>query len=123
MEFLACGVHSPPVKTIRNSPVKPVSKLSVTDLEERLKHRPPGRTAAHLAHLDIGDFPNISPPTTTQELPQLPPAEKFHFRKWIHRTNNSDVALVTLQNDSKLKILKIVMSLTIHDIRNLLIIL
>lgn len=104
------GVHSLPVKAVSRPAGKPVVKLSVTDLEKRLKHRPDGRTPAHLAHLDIGDFPSISPSTTTtaQELPQRSPAEKYHFRKWIHRTNNSDLALVSLPNDPNWKILKIV---------------
>jgi hypothetical protein len=86
---------------------KPVLTLD-TDLEERLKSRRPGRTPTHLADLDIGDFQSIPPSTTRQEISAPVSVGKFHFQKWIHRTNNSDLALVTLQNDSNPKILKIV---------------
>lgn len=81
--------------------------VDVEILEARLRTREPGRTPAKLAILDIGTFPT-SPPASTQEIPERAAAENFHFLKWIHRSNNSDLALVTLQNDSNLKILKIV---------------
>lgn len=81
--------------------------VNVEILEARLRNREPGRTAAILAHLDIGTFRSI-PPASTQEIPKRAPAEEFHFLKWIHRSNNSDLALVTLKNDLDLKILKIV---------------
>ena len=84
--------------------------LNIETLEARLKHRRPGRTPAILKHLDIGTFPHISP-ASTQEVPQRPPDEKFHFLKWVHRSNNSDLAVVKLQNDPVMKILKIVIPL------------
>ena len=109
MAFPASGVHSPRAKNMQNSPVTNVPKLPIDVLAARLKQRPPGRTPEHLLHLDIGEFSSI-PSSMIRDIPQLPPGEKFHFRKWIHRTNNSDLALVTLQNDPKPKILKIVTS-------------
>lgn len=81
--------------------------LPVNVLDARLKKRPPGRTPEHLAHLDIGPFPSI-PPASTPDIPKRPSGENFHFLKWVHRSNNSDLALVKLQNDADLKILKIV---------------
>lgn len=83
-----------------------VSKLGVDDLAARLQNRPPGKTPAHLEKFDIGKFPSFSPPTAPK-VPQRPLVERFHFRKWIHRTNNSDIALVTGQVDSGPKALKI----------------
>ena len=44
-------------------------------------------------------------------IPRLVETDRFHVFKWICRTNNSDLALVALQNDDEnLRILKIVMS-------------
>src|SRR5947209_14885660 len=80
-------------------------------LQARLQQRAPGRTPAHLATFDIGTFPSVVPPPT-QEIPQLT-GVNFEFLKWIHRTNNSDLALVRSQNTSDLKILKIVVGSTV----------
>lgn len=77
--------------------------LPVKELEKRLRERPPGRTPKHLKRLDIGGFPSVVEKTSA--IPEV--KEEFYFRKWIHRTNNSDLALVTLPNDSNLKVLKI----------------
>lgn len=84
-----------------------VRNISAEDVVARLDKGLIGAKASHLADFDIGTFPSISPPSL-QEIPQLSTGVPFHFLKWIHRSNNSDIALVTLQNQSDKKILKIV---------------
>lgn len=76
--------------------------LPIETLEAGLSNRPYGRTPEKLALLDIGTFPSIPSPST-RDILQRPPDGKLRFVKWIHRTNNSDLALITLQNDSGLK--------------------
>ena len=71
-----------------------------------------GGKAQHLADFDIGTFPRLSLPSM-QEIPRLATATLFHFSQWIHRSNNSDLALVTLQNESDTKILRIVIIFTV----------
>jgi hypothetical protein len=109
----AATMHSTLLVSKTESSDRTVHSLPVEILEARLKQRPPGRTPAHLAYLDIGTFPSISP-GSLREIPKRPQGEKLHFLKWIHRTNNSDLALVALQNDSDLKILKIITTSTMY---------
>jgi hypothetical protein len=78
------------------SPAGNVHELPVKVLVTRLTERPSGRTRAHLTHLDIGTFPTTST-VHDVEIPKRPPGEEYRFLKWIHRTNDSDIALVTLR--------------------------
>ncbi|KAF7502181.1 hypothetical protein GJ744_006770 [Endocarpon pusillum] len=80
--------------------------LSVTELEKRLKNRRPGRSPSHLAHLDIGTLPSVAA-HSVQKIARRRSDERFHFLKWLYRSNNSDIALITLPNDANEKVLKI----------------
>jgi hypothetical protein len=92
----------------------PVEVLDARDSQWWL----PGRTPGQFAHLDIGIFPEISP-ALRQEMHKGPPAEKllFSILKYMHTTNNSDLALVRVkvQKDADLKILKMVTRCTVYD--------
>ena len=68
-----------------------------------------GGKVEHLTDFDIGVFPRIAPPD--QEIPKLATGVTFHFSKWIYRSNNSDLALVSMRNESDMKILKMVREL------------
>jgi hypothetical protein len=80
----------------------------------QLDHGLPGGRAEHLAHFDIGTFPSIPQPAM-QTIPMLATTTCFHFLKWLHRSNRSDLALVTLPNESDIKVLKMVISFTVYN--------
>lgn len=81
--------------------------VSTESLVARLDKGLSGGKARHLADFDIGAFPSITPPN--QDIPKLATGVTFRFFKWIHRSNNSDLALVAMRNDSEVKVLKMVL--------------
>jgi hypothetical protein len=80
----------------------------------QLDHGLPGGTVEHLAHFDIGTFPSIPQPAM-QTIPMLATTTRFHFLKWLSRSNRCDLALVTLPNASDIKVLKMVISFTVYN--------
>lgn len=92
-------------------------EMPIEELLARLDHRPPGTTPAYLAKLDIGIFPSTL--YTKEDLRQLNAVDHtFHFLRWIHRNNGSDVALIKWKDQPGLHVLKIVsVAGTSHAIR------
>jgi hypothetical protein len=68
--------------------------------------------AERIDQLDIGNFPE-STSAASECLEELASDKKFVFRKWLHRSNNSDLALVDHVSHGTV-VLKIVSLLRAH---------
>lgn len=87
--------------------------VPVQTLRDRLEWCRKDESKHNVALLDIGEFPESSP-STSKSPPELGCDEKFHFLKWLHRSNGSDLAIVDHVKHGR-RVLKMVSMIRAHQ--------
>lgn len=96
----------PPVKSAKQY------TIPVETLRDRLECCQKNESKQAVGQLNIGEFPE-SPAGASEHLPEIQSNENFHFLKWLHRTNGSDLAVVVHAKHGH-RVLKIVSLIDAH---------